>query len=307
MSIPMNFEGLNQYNSQRSVAGRVQNDINTAYYMRSLYHRVISGITFNVPKEWNIGLRYFKNCLFIHGYIGVINTPKYGIIPQWGTPKGYGIFYQPTEFLVTSPHEGISGTYNIGENCEIIHLTNDWMGIWDIIEHYAIRLSTAITSVDVSLMNSRLSFLAAAKNKSAAEALKFLYEKISAGEPFAVYDKVLKSDALSEDDPIWNVTKDVANNYITDKLLNDIDTILKQFDAEIGIRAMNGKKERMLTSEVDALNEDAVARSMSWKDCMDDSIKLVNELYPTLNLSYKMRYGGEDHEYISETNVNRDV
>ena len=27
--IPTDFEGLNQYNSMRSVAGRVQNDLNT--------------------------------------------------------------------------------------------------------------------------------------------------------------------------------------------------------------------------------------------------------------------------------------
>ena len=179
INIPANFEGLNLYNSMRSVAGRVQNDINTQYYMRALYQRVISGAWFDLPKAWEQGKRYFKNVLYSIGFIGVVDTPEYGKIPQICRPRGYGLFLQPTELMVAQPLVKFDG--KIGENCEIIHLTNDWSGVWDIVEHYAIRLSVAITSVDVSLINSRVALLSAAKNKSASETLKYLYEKISAG------------------------------------------------------------------------------------------------------------------------------
>lgn len=306
--IPSNFEGLNQYNSMRSVAGRVQNDYNTRYYMRALYQRVISGARFKLPERWTKlrGQRYFKNVLFQMGFIGVIDSPEYGVIPQIATPKGYGIFLQPTELIVAQPLVNFTGT--IGENCEIIHLTNDWLGVWDICEHYAIRLSTAITSLDVSLVNSRISLLAAAKNKSAADTLKFLYEKISAGEPFAVYDKALKAQGMDDsEDPIWTFSQDVANNYITDKLLADIDTILRQFDNEVGILAMNGKKERMITDEVEAINDDACARASTWEENLTDSFNRVNRLFPDLNLSFTLKYGGEEHEYNAETDTDRNV
>lgn len=305
-SIPMSFEALNQYNSMRSVAGRVQNDLNTAYYMRALYQRAISGTKFKLPKAWEQGKRYFKNVLFTMGYIGIIKTPKFGVIPQICAPKGYGLFMQPTEIIVAQPMVNQIG--RISEDCEIIHLTNDWIGIWDIVEHYAIRLSTAITSLDVSLVNSRIPFLAAAKNKSAAETLKFLYEKISAGEPFAVYDKSLKSQGIDDkEDPIWTFSQDVGNNYITDKILADMDTILRQFDNEIGILAMNGKKERMITGEVEAESDDSCARASTWEENLTDSFDRVNALFPDLDLSFTLKYGGEVHEYNTKTDSDRNV
>lgn len=304
--IPMEYEGLNQYNSMRSVAGRVQNDINTSFYMRALYQRVLSGTTFNLPKSWKRGKRYFKNVLFTNGFIGVIKTPKYGIIPQICTFTGYGLFLQPTNMLVNQPLVEFEG--EIGKDCELIHLCGDYRGIWDIIEHYAIRLSVAITSLDCALMNERVSFIALAKNKAASEALKVVYEKISAGEPFNVVDKILKDDSIKGDsEPLWTYSQDVASQYISDKLLTDIDTILQQFDREIGIAAVGEKKERMITDEVTLQQEDSCARASTWFENLSDSFDLTNDLFPELNLSFTMKYGGETHEYIRKDNANRDV
>lgn len=306
IEIPMDFEGLNQYSSQRSVAGRVQNDLNTQFYMRALWQRAIAGTTFRLPKSWRRAKRYFKNVLFSLGYIGIIDTPKYGVIPQICGFSGYGLFLQPTTMLVNQPLVQFKGT--IGENCEIIHLCGDFRGIWDIVEHYAIRLSVAITSVDCALINERVSLLAAGKNKAASETLKYLFERISAGEPFSVYDKsTLKTDGLTDEDPIWTFSQDVASQYVSDKLLADIDTILMQFDKEIGIAAVGEKKERMLTDEIAMQNEDACARSSTWFENLSDSFDLVNELFPELNLSFTMKYGGESYEYNAETDSNRVV
>lgn len=304
IQVPTDFEGLNTYNSMRSVAGRVQNDFNTAFYMRALYQRVLAGTKFKLPKAWRRSKRYFKNILFGLGFIGVIDTPEYGVIPQICTFSGYGLYLQPVKMIVNQPLVSFEGT--IGQDCELVHLCGDYRGIWDIVEHFAIRLSIAITSLDCSLINERLSVLAAGKSKQAAETLKFLYEKISAGEPFAVYDKAIKSDSIDgSDEPIWTFSQDVANQYISDKLLADIDTILMQFDKEVGIAAVGEKKERMLTDEISMQNEDACARSSTWFENLSDSFDLVNELFPDLNLGFTMKYGGEEHEYNAESLSNR--
>ena len=305
IEIPCDYEGLNQYNSLRSVAGRVQNDLNTQFYMRALWQRAIAGTRFGLPRSWRRAKRYFKNALFSQGFIGVIDTPKYGKIPQICTFSGYGLFLQPVMMLVNQPLVQFEGT--IGENCELIHLTGDYRGIWDIVEHYAIRMSIAITSVDCSLINERLSLLAAGKSKAASETLKYLYERISAGEPFAVFDKEIQTDSLTDDsEPIWTFSQDVASQYISDKLLADIDTILMQFDKEIGIAAVGEKKERMLTDEIAMQNEDACARSSTWFENLSDSFDLCNELFPDLGLTFTMKYGGETYEYNATANSNRD-
>ena len=305
-SIPADYDGLNVYNSMRSVAGRVQNDFNTQFYMRALYQRATSGTTFGLPRAWRRGKRYFKNVLFSQGFIGVINSPKYGKIPQICSFSGYGVFMQPVRMLVNQPLVQFDG--EIGKDCELILLCGDYRGIWDIVEHYAIRLSVAITSVDCALMNERISFLAAAKSKQASETLKYLYEKISAGEPFAVFDKAIKTESLSDDEePIWTYSQDVASQYVSDKLLADIDTILMQFDREIGIAAVGEKKERMLTDEVELQQDDSCARASTWFESLSDSFDLVNELFPDLNLTFSMKYGGEVHEYNAATDTDRPI
>ena len=306
ISIPCDYEGLNGYNSYRSVAGRVQNDLNTQYYMRALYQRAISGTTFKLPASWALGKRYFKNVLFSLGFIAVIKTEKYGVIPQICSFDGYGLFLQPTDVLVRQPLVDFKG--KIGENCEVINLCGDYMGIWDIVEHYAIRLSTAIASLDVSLFNERIALMAGAKNKSAAETLKVMYEKLSAGEPFISFDKIIKGEGLDgSDDPIWTFTQDVGANYISDKILADMRTILEDFDKEVGIMAVGEKKERMITDEVNIMQDDSCARSSTWFENLTDSFDRVNNLFPSLGLSFEMKYGGEVHEYNTKTDTNRNV
>lgn len=304
--IPEQYEGLNIYNSMRSVAGRVQNDLNTQYFMRALYQRATSGTRFKLPKAWRRGKRYFKNVLFCNGFIGVIKTADYGVIPQICTFNGFGLFRQPTNMIVTQPLVQFEGT--IGEDCELIMLCPDYLGIWDIVEHYAIRLSVAITSVDCALMNERVSILAAGKNKAASETLKVLYEAISAGEPFKVYDKaVLKGEGLDgSDDSIWTFSQDVASQYVSDKLLADIETIIMQFDREIGIAAVGEKKERMLENEVALQQEDSCARPSTWYETLSDTMELTNDLFG-LDLGFTMHYGGEDYEYNAASDSDRNV
>lgn len=298
IDIPSYYEGLDGYDiytGSRSTTGLVENDMTTRYCMRSLYQRIYAGFIPKNPKSWN--KRYFKNVLLSLGYIGIIKTDVYGIIPQIAQPSGeLGLYLQPTKLLVSQPLVQFEGT--IGENCEVIMLSPDWLGVLDIVEFFAKRLSIAFTSLDVALVNSRAALMAVGKNKSATETIKMLYEKLSAGEPLLVYDKQLKDESLDgKDEPIWTYSLDVKQNYIVTDLLEDIQSILDQFDHEIGIAAIGDKKERMITDEVSQLTEDSCARSETWFDCLSESYDKVNELFPELGLSFTLKYGGEVHTY----------
>lgn len=291
------YEGLNGYNvydGTRSVNGMIENDLNTRYFMRSLYQRLYAGLSVKCPSLWN--KNYFKNVLFGQGFIGIIDHPDYGIIPQICAPTGErGIFLQPTKMLVSQPLVKFEG--DVGVNCEFIRLTPDWLSVIDIVEHYAVRMAIAITSYDVAMINNRAAFMAAGKNKSAIETIKQLYEDLTKGKPLLVFDKALKDDGLDESDPIWTFSADLKNNYISDKILADLHTIREDFDTEIGIAAIGDKKERMITDEVDKLTADSTARAETWFDMLTQSFDKVNELFPELDLSFSMKYGGESHEY----------
>lgn len=299
------YEAINMYMSSRSDLPKVETDAATNYFARCLFQRAISGTRFEFPRQWRRAKRYFKNVLYANGYIGVVRTAKYGAIPQISGYKGYGLFLQPTTLVVKQPL--VEGEFEIGKDAELIHLTGDMKGIGDIVWHYATRLSVAICSLDCSLINERLSLIAGAKNKAVAEALKVIFEKVSAGQPFVVFDKELKDESLDgNSEPIWTFSQDVASQYISDKLLADIATIIAMFDREIGIAAVGEKKERLIESEVATQNDDTCARASTWFENLSDSFDLVNETFPELNLTFTMKYGGEVHEYGEQMVTNRD-
>lgn len=283
------YEFINQYDGTRSPTGTVEGDLTTAYFFRCLYQRLLSTIHFDIPKEWN--KVYFKNVLFGLGFIGIIQTPEYGIIPQICTLTGYGLYRQPTRLMVSQPLVSFDGI--IGDKCELIRLTPDYRGICDIVEHYAIKLAKCSTSIDVSLVNSRLGMLALAKNKNAAETLKVVAEKLSSGEPMIVTDKILK-DGIEKQESIFTTAFDPAKNYITDKLLNDYWEILAQFDREIGIPSVDEKKERRIETEIETMNADNFARLSTWNEILKESMENVREVFPDLKISYRIRKGGED-------------
>lgn len=294
------YEFINSYNGRRSPTGRVEDDYTTAYFMRCLYQRAISVIDFDVPAEWN--KQYFLNVLFRNGFISIIDSPKYGIIPQVCTLTGYGLYMQPTEILVSQPLVQFRG--EIGKDCELIKLTPDYCGIWDIIEHYAVMMATCTTSIDISLVNSRLGLLALAKNKAAAETLKIVCEKLSAGEPLIVVDKVL-GDSLDKTDSLFTQAFDVKGSYITDMLLDNMTTILNQFDREVGIPTVDAKKERMITGEVKNMTTDACSRLETWKTCLRESVDNVNNLFG-IDIDFTTREE-KVNEYNAENDIDRNV
>lgn len=299
------FEFLNEYNGRRSSSGTVENDYITAYFMRSLYERAISGTRFLLPDTWN--KNYFRNVLYLNGYIAVIKTDKYGIIPQINTLSGYGLYREPTTVLVSQPLVTFEG--RIGEDCELIRLTPYYMGIWDIVEHYAIQLSELLTTIHVSVLSSRAPFMAAARNKSAARTLEAIVEKITAGDVAIIYDEDVlpkSGGAMTGDkEPIWTAQTSTREGYIVDRLLADLDTTLKMFDREIGIAALGEKKERRIEVEVEQDAADSAARCETWAEMLQETFDNTNRLFPELNLSFRMKYGGETYEYIRQIDVNR--
>ena len=169
---PLNYEQIN------NVTGHVQpsmlkycNAVTYAYWQRSLFQRAISTIEFKgLPDEWQGSVKdFFYWCLFAYGYVGVFDSEKFGFTFQPGALNGYDWYYQPTEFIVANPKlQGMSGRYKIHEDCEIIKLTPDYRGIFDIISYYAMLLSALDGGINTSIVNSKLAWLMGAKNKAAA-------------------------------------------------------------------------------------------------------------------------------------------
>ena len=82
---------------------------------------------------------------------------------------------------------------------------------------------------------------------------KKLYDKLASGEPAVFVDKKLYDENGNLSVQMFNSA--VKNIYIGDQLLEDIRSILNDFDSCIGIPNSNlNKKERMITDEANMNN-----------------------------------------------------
>lgn len=291
---PLNYGNINisaGFNSPSSV--KAFNNASFAFWQRSLFQRAQSVLDFEVPANWEGRYKdFFLYCLFRFGYVAVFKRDEYGFTFQPASLRGYDLYYQPTNALITNPSLSQSLDLEIGTDCELLKLTPDYMGIWDIITYTAAKLSNMDNAIDMSIINNKFAFILGAKNKNAASALKKILDYVNKGEPAVIYDLKLANDHGSDDAPFQEWKRDnLKNSYLTTDQLQDMQTIINNFDSEIGIpTAPYQKKERMITDEVDAKTYDAKARSLTWFKTLTSSIKDIKKLYPDINLSVKLHY-----------------
>lgn len=288
--IPNGYKPLN-YDQINNIEGHLQpsmlkycNSVTYAYWQRSLFQRAISTIDFkNLPDNWQGSVKdFFYWCMFAYGYVGVFDSDEFGLSFQPGTLYGFDFYYQPTEFIVANPK--LNRRFKLHDEAEIIKLTPDYRGIWDIISYYSMLLSALDSGINMSIVNNKFAYLMGAKNKAAAESLKKIFDKIAAGEPAVIFDQnLLPNDSQSKEEP-WSFLErsNLKQSYLTTDQLMDRQTLLSAFDAEIGIRSLPyNKKERLVTAEAESRDQDSTARLMVWKETLDSSLKLVNDMFGT--------------------------
>lgn len=247
------------------------------YFTKYLLQKAMSVFEWDLPETWNKD--YFLYVLYCWGYVAVINTDKFGVIPQGCGLKGYDVFYAPTHAVIANPL--LTGILEprIGTQCELMKLQPDFSGILDLVGHYAEQMALASQSVSVNLLNSKLSYVFTAKTKALAESLKKMYDQIASGEPAVVIDSRLKNAADGEE--TWKAfEQNVGGNYIVTNLLADLRKIEAMFDTEIGIpNANTDKRERLIQDEVNANNIETYSKCAMWLENLQDACKRVNDMF----------------------------
>ena len=302
----MNYSPLN-YDQINAMAGTVRpstvkarNNASFVFWERALFQRALSVLKIETP--WTGAAKdFFNYCLFKFGYVAVFDQAEYGITFQPCGLSGYDWYYQPTNALIANPALSVSLNLKIHKECEILKLTPDYMGCWDIIDYYAEKLSLLDNAINISLINNKFAFMLAAKNKAAAEALKKMLDLINSGEPAVVVDRRVTDDVNSKGDPTpWQIIDrgNLKESYLTTDQLADFRTILHNFDTEIGIPTLPiEKKERMIDSEANALETDAIARSTIWLNTINETADMVNSMFGLsirASLNYKEKEGEEN-------------
>lgn len=304
MYTPLNYDQINVLAGTCNPSPvKAYNNKTFAYWERSLFQRACSVVVSELPEDWTGTVKDFLYyCLFRFGYLPIFERPEVGFTFQPAGLSGYDWYYQPTTAIVSNPLLSESLELKIGKDCELLKLTPDFMGVWDIISYYAEKLSTLDNAINMSLINNKFAFILGARNKVAGQALKKMLDKINKGEPAVIYDMKLLNDPTDKEEPfqVWERKGSLKESYLTTEQLQDFQTIINSFDAEIGIPTIPyQKKERMVTSEADSRQNDSKARATIWIECLQSSADKVKKLYPDITLNFKLRYEQEEeYEHI---------
>ena len=277
MNLPFYYDYKNARNSTINPSTvHVRDTGLQRYFARYLLQKTLSVFKWDMPKTWS--RNYLLYTLYCWGYVAVINTDKFGVIPQQCTLGGFDVFYQPKFATVANPL--LRGILNpvIGKQCELLRLQPDYGGVMDIVNFYADMLALSAETASTNLLNSKLAYVFASDGKAGAESFKKLYDQIASGEPAAYIDKNLYRD---DGTPTWNFfNQNLKETYIAGDILNDMRLWEMKFDNEIGIPTTNTtKKERLVTDEANSAIEESRTKAQLWLDELQESCRKINNMF----------------------------
>ena len=301
--VPSFVDYVNAENSQSLNALAFCNNDLAWMFKRYLLQKAISVFKWTLPERWN--KNYFLYVLYCFGHLAVVNTDKFGVIPQACGLRGYDVFYQPTNAIITNAL--LTGILEprINRECTLFQLEPDYGGIMDLVTYYANLMAQAAEAGAINLNNSKVSYAFFAANKKAAETYKKAFDAVSNGQPMVVMDK----DLLSPDGtPTWTTfTHDVKANYILTDLLADMRKIETKFCTDIGIpNANTDKRERLISSEVDANNVETETMVEGWLERLKDSCEKSRAMFG-IDISVDWRNPPEPTQPAEQTGGVEDV
>ena len=276
-------------NAQNPTKVNGQQNTRTALYRRELWKIVKSCFDCRIPDEWD--LDYFLNTMLVRGYV-IITDSKIGVIPMKGTLAGVNYMNLPTEAVMTAPLLG-NWRGTLGVDCQIIYLERfrdrNYFNFQEVVQIFAEKLASCDRAIDVNLINSEVAYVAEAETKAQAETIKHTYDKITEGEPLVVYRK----DSLSQTGGLNVFFGNVKQNYVADLVQDTKRTIINEFLTYLGINNANtDKRERLVSDEVNANNEELTAQVDIWKANLKRQVKSTKSMFPTLTtFDIKYKYG----------------
>lgn len=268
---------------------KAQRTRGVAYYKRRLLQVLEGQFVLNVPEEWDED--YLLDNLLIEGKVVVTDTDA-GILPLRAGISGFNVFGKPVDVQIANPVLG-NLERKVGVDSVVIYLNGGgaygawYRGVDEILRRYAQKLASCDQSIDVGLMNTRVSAIFNCATSKQAETAKAMYDKISMGEPAVFMRK--EGFANSDDGSMIPEFLPVKNAYVVDLIQEEKRLIMEEFLTEIGINNLNiRKRERSTTDEINANNEELICSVARWQENLDKSCRQIKNMFG-IDCSIKIR------------------
>lgn len=263
-------------------------------FKRWLLQDAMAVYEWRMPANWN--KNYVLYCLYCWGFFAVINTDKFGIIPQGGGLSGYNVMYQPSHVMIANPLLQGARRLAIGVDTEIVTLKDDYAGIMDLVNWYGALLALSAETAASNLSNSKLAYIFLSDSVAGAESVKKIYDKIMRGEPAVVADKKLANTKTGQLD-MFTFAQNLGQNFIAKDILDVMRQLKDEFCTEIGIpNANKAKKERMITAEAESNTVEVLNKAKATLQRLQEGCERVHRLFGLTkdDLWVELREGDSD-------------
>lgn len=244
---------------QWSIANFLQNE--------QLMLQILGNFQFdNFPEEWD--MEYFKLVLFSEGMICITDTDV-GVVPLRCGATGINIWERPTRCIIAN---AILGSFErtIGEDCALIHCKPNYRGFLDWIRPASYLLASCDSAIAVNLMNSKTPFIGEVETPAQKKELEKMHDEITAGNPL-----VIARQGTGSNFTLFNT----KNSFISDMIMDLKQDIKNDWLCTIGIKSVDEKKERLISSEVEAGNEEVEYNIQHIRETIQRDLNVANKLY----------------------------
>lgn len=196
---------------------------------------------------------------------------------------GFDRYYNPTNAIFANVRMR-EKTLDIGVNCEIIYnssLKDNVLYIpsdgsmMSFIKRYSRMLADVESSMDIYMVNSRLTSFPVASSDSVMQNLKLFFKKLKRGERGIISDDSIIQQFRSVD-----ISRSSVHDGVNDWLVAR-DKILEMFFRDIGVKFYNPKKAQVSEDELQVNNQMLV---ISLDDMLKErqrGIEKVNKMFAT--------------------------
>lgn len=259
--------------SYKSVA-QFSNNITFSYYYYKMMLIVRNLFEWeNLPN--NMEARWIERYLFADGKCIFYKDPTMGfMVAGYGQNGSVNCYDDPTLVQPIAPNYTYNGEQLInGENCYVIRNNDLMLPEFSVVRYYAYKLTNIDRAIDVNIEAQKTPVLVTCTDKQRLS-LKQAINQRRDNEPVIYADNSFDKDMIS--------TLDLNPPMVFKDLQVQKHMVLNEFFTDIGINNANmDKKERMVSTEIEANDEQVKASEDVLLRCREEACKQINRIFGT--------------------------